>query len=169
MRTANEQQPTSSENRAKAPALSPGTAQPEVAVLIPTQPPGRVTRKARHYAEQILQLRDQGYTLDAIQQALAAVGVQVSLSTVRREALRPAPSPTRSTADPDPDLDRVPDPAHSPPPSLAASPVATIAPAAMALPPISSIPGSPSGKDLAQAYALSRSANPLVRAKEPSS
>jgi hypothetical protein len=56
--------------------------------LKPMQPPGRITRKAREFESEIVQLRADGYTLEAIRQALENAGVQVSLSTVRREALR---------------------------------------------------------------------------------
>ena len=56
--------------------------------LAPTAPPGRVTRKARAFTAEILQLRDQGYTFEAIRAALADAGVHVSSSTVRREATK---------------------------------------------------------------------------------
>lgn len=56
--------------------------------LIPPHPPGRLTRKARAFETDIAQLRSQGYTLESIRQALAAAGIQVSLSTVWREASR---------------------------------------------------------------------------------
>ncbi len=58
--------------------------------LAPTGPPGRITRKAREFAAEILELRDQGYTLEAIRAALADAGVHVSSSTIRREALKTA-------------------------------------------------------------------------------
>lgn len=58
--------------------------------LAPTGPPGRITRKARAFAAEILQLRDQGYTFEAIRAALADAGVHVSSSTVRREATKTA-------------------------------------------------------------------------------
>lgn len=58
--------------------------------LAPTSPPGRVTRKARAFTAEILQLRDQGYTFEAIRAALADAGVHVSSSTVRREVTKTA-------------------------------------------------------------------------------
>lgn len=58
--------------------------------LAPTAPPGRVTRKARAFTAEILQLRDQGYTFEAIRAALADAGVHVSSSTVRREVTKAA-------------------------------------------------------------------------------
>ena len=57
--------------------------------LAPRQPPGRKTRKARAYASEILRLREAGYSFNAIQEALADVGVKVSRSTVFRETMRP--------------------------------------------------------------------------------
>lgn len=71
------------------------TVQPH---LTPPQPPGRVTRKARAFEAEISRLRAQGYSLDAIRQALAAAGVLVSISTVRREALRSAPATSTVSA-----------------------------------------------------------------------
>jgi len=58
--------------------------------LAPLVPPGRITRKARDFGAEIVQLRAQGHTLDAIRHALAGAGVQVSISTVRRDATRHA-------------------------------------------------------------------------------
>jgi hypothetical protein len=57
--------------------------------LTPRQPPGRITRKARAYASEILRLRESGYSFDAIREAFADVGVSVSRSTVWREVMRP--------------------------------------------------------------------------------
>ena len=56
--------------------------------LIPKHPPGRSNRKARAYASEIVRLRTEGYTFDAIRSTLADTGLQVSLSTVQREAAR---------------------------------------------------------------------------------
>jgi hypothetical protein len=57
--------------------------------LTPREPPGRVNRKARAYTAEIVRLHDLGYSLDAIREALADAGVNVSRSTVQREATRP--------------------------------------------------------------------------------
>ena len=128
----------------------------DVAKLLPSQPPGRLTRKARHYLPQIVQLRTQGYTLEAIQQALAAVGVPVSLSTVRREAMRPVPAaPPPVAAMSVASIATVRTPANA----LSAGPVV---PAASTLAPGLSNPG----KDVAAAFAQGKSSNPLTRAKE---
>lgn len=58
--------------------------------LLPNQPPGRCTRKALQFADEIRRLYVMGYTLEAIRQALSEVGVSVSRSTVHREANRRA-------------------------------------------------------------------------------
>ncbi|MEY4749838.1 MAG: hypothetical protein RIQ60_2052 [Pseudomonadota bacterium] len=56
--------------------------------LLPEQPPGRSTRKALPFADEICRLHAMGYTLEAIREALRAVGVSVSRSTVHREVRR---------------------------------------------------------------------------------
>jgi hypothetical protein len=58
--------------------------------LLPNQPPGRCTRKALPFADEIRRLHAMGYTLEAIRQALSAAGVSVSRSTVHREVRRRA-------------------------------------------------------------------------------
>ena len=58
--------------------------------LAPKHPPGRQTRKARAFEAEIQQLRAEGYTFEAIRAALADAGVQVSRSTVQREAAKQA-------------------------------------------------------------------------------
>ena len=106
--------------------------------LIPKSPPGRITRKARAYANDIGQLHAQGYTLEAIREALADAGVQVSRSTVQREAARYVRTglPLRA---------------------------ASAQPVAPATPP--SLP-SRRGKDIAQAFMQERITNPLLRNKD---
>ena len=134
MRTQTEPTPASSAQRLPNAPMA-------VATLRPTHAPGRLTRKARHYLPQILELRAQGYTLEAIQEALEAAGVSVSISTVRRESLRPVPLAHRSAG---PKVVPV-----SPAQAVSASPLAAAA-----------------GKDVAAAYAQGLSTNPLKRAKE---
>lgn len=56
--------------------------------LVPKEPPGRSTRKARGFAPDMRELRAQGYTFEAIREALAAAGVHVSNATVQREVAR---------------------------------------------------------------------------------
>lgn len=56
--------------------------------LAPKRPPGRANCKVRAFAGEIGRLHDQGYTFEAIREALADVGVVVSRSTVHREVVR---------------------------------------------------------------------------------
>ena len=56
--------------------------------LNPKHPPGRADRKARAFESEIARLRAEGYTCESIRAALADIGVDVSLSTVQREAAR---------------------------------------------------------------------------------
>jgi hypothetical protein len=63
---------------------------PSDARLQPDHPPGRGTRKALPYADEIRRLYAMGYTLEAIRQALSTAGVSVSRSTVHREVWRRA-------------------------------------------------------------------------------
>jgi hypothetical protein len=58
--------------------------------LVPVRPPGPNARKARAFAADIARLRAQGYTFEAIREALAGAGVHVSNSTVQREVARAA-------------------------------------------------------------------------------
>jgi len=164
MRTGTAQLPPTSELRPTTERTP--TAPSPTATLVPPQPPGRLTRKARHYADQIVQLRAQGHTLEAIRQALLVVGVQVDISTVRREALRPAlygpslrPLPSVPSA-PSP----VPVAGAGPP-----TPPASSDPTAAAHSALPNVSGPASAKDRAEAFVRSKSANPLVRAKEQSS
>jgi hypothetical protein len=124
--------------------------------LVPTQPPGRATRKARAFAADIVQLRAQGYTLEAIRSALAAAGVCVSPSTVWREAKRTVPHPeARPTSSGMPDgLATLPLPASTPA-------------AAAAAPPVPFRGDRRSGKEIAEEFMRSQITNPLIRAKEP--
>ena len=56
--------------------------------LTPKQPPGRLNRKALAFEPEIARLHVQGYSCEAIRQALADVGLVVSRSTVAREITR---------------------------------------------------------------------------------
>ena len=134
--------------------------------LTTNESPGRITRKAREFEADIAQLRAQGYTLAAIARSLAAAGVQVSITTVRREVnRRPVPNPStppgsKSTAvQPRFTVPAVPAAASA----TAASP--TTAAAALFSP---GQPDPPSAKELAEAFARSKNVNPFVRAKEQS-
>lgn len=56
--------------------------------LIPSSPPGRANRKARVFEIEIARLRAEGYSCEAIREALANAGVHVSKSTMQREVAR---------------------------------------------------------------------------------
>ena len=125
--------------------------------LAPLQPPGRITRKARDFEAEIVQLRAQGYTLEAIRQALAGAGVNVSISTVRREANRhAAPNGDSAAACAIASGARPTQPRQAPTTSV--PPAGAVNAAALH--------GQRSGKDLAEAFVRHQSTNPLIRAKE---
>lgn len=120
--------------------------------LNPKHPPGRVNRKARAFEQEIVRLRAEGYTCEAIRIALADVGMVVCLSTVQREAARW--SKRRS-------------PALAKASSLAAT---ADLPATSATRPSPSLVGDPrTGKQIAAAHFATRVTNPLLRDRSPSS
>jgi hypothetical protein len=129
--------------------------------LAPRNPPGRVTRKARAFTAEILQLRDQGYTFEAIRAALADAGVHVSSSTVRREVTKTAGRvhavrPARTAAS---------NPSSPQPPGLAA--VAAVVPATSGeVAPDLARPIR--GKETAEAFFSLHHSNPLFPPKETS-
>jgi hypothetical protein len=115
-----------------------------------------MTRKARDFEAEIVQLRAQGYTLEAIRQALADAGVHVSISTVWREANRYAAPDTVAAAS-----------ANTPGVQSPSAPSAS----ATSVPPAGTVNAAAlheqrSGKDLAEAFVRHQSTNPLIRAKE---
>ena len=110
--------------------------------LAPKHPPGRRTRKARVFEAEIRQLRAEGYTFESIRAALADAGVQVSRSTVQREAARQTLDAAAEGADgaarnADTPMKR------QPPEPARAEPL--------------------SGKDIAEAFVRNRITNPLIR------
>ena len=122
--------------------------------LTPKRPPGRSTRKARAFEAEIGLLRAQGYTFEAIREALAEAGVHVSKSTVQREVARHARCLRPGVADGvDTSLGRTSAPAQAPatlgPPDVSGRP-----------PPRADLR---SGKDIAQAFVHDRITNPLLR------
>jgi hypothetical protein len=112
--------------------------------LNPSDPPGRVNRKARAFEAEIARLRCEGYTCEAIRAALAAIGVDVSLSTVQREAKRRSRVVAKAsgfvtTGD------------------VVAAPTSATRPS-------SSLVGDPrTGKEIAAAFFEKRVSNPLLR------
>jgi hypothetical protein len=159
MRPDSEHSPQTVEQR---PSPDPTPCSTTVATLLPAQAPGRLTRKARRYRPQIVKLRAEGHTLEAIREALAAVGVPVSISTVRREAVHPSSVTPWPMPPPIASLGAGSDPSAPAPSSLG------VQPSGVASPAIRGLPDTSNGKDVAAAYAHSKSSNPLTRAKERS-
>jgi hypothetical protein len=126
--------------------------------LAPQIPPGRPTRKARAYQAEIQRLHAEGYSCQAIREALAQVGIKVARSTVHREvSLKPVPralTPTitlglQASAHTPPDRHHRQSP--SPGPSVIA--------------PFSN--DKRSSKDIAADFMRSFNSNPLLRNKQP--
>jgi hypothetical protein len=115
--------------------------------LLPKDPPGRTTRRARGYAADIGQLRAQGYTFEAIRQALDEAGVKVSKSTVQREMARLASASSSSSV------------AVTEPSIPVSAPAAAPSPMAPSV-----VTDLRSGKEIAEAFAGTRITNPLFRA-----
>jgi hypothetical protein len=114
--------------------------------LAPKHPPGRQTRKARAFEAEIRQLRAEGYTFESIRAALADAGVQVSRSTVQREAARQALDAAAGVGD---GAAR-----DSGTATTERPPVPVLAPAGTE---------SLSGKHIAEAFVRSRITNSLIR------
>jgi hypothetical protein len=122
--------------------------------LVPQMPPGRRSRQARAYGDEIRRLQAQGYTLDAIRQALADAGVHVSKSTVQRESRRRAlalPLASMTLVAP-----RAAAPPVATPPKVTSCVSASLTHTSLACP-------HPSGRDVAAAFVSQRSTNPLFR------
>ena len=128
--------------------------------LMPNQPPGRRTRKALSFADEILRLHALGYTLEAIRQALSAAGVSVSRSTVHREVRRRAAPASLPSQIKHADADRADTPAL-----LQSNPTH----ATRARDPPRSIHADVQiGKKGAEAFFTSHESNPLFPTKETS-
>ena len=126
--------------------------------LLPDQPPGRCTRKALPFANEIRRLHALGYTLEAIRQALCVAGVSVSRSSVHREVRRRAA------------------PSSLPLPTQRAEVVGVATRALLQSepahvirtrdPPVSTPWGNQTGKKSAEAFFTSHEINPLFPTKE---
>ncbi|HRH87948.1 MAG TPA: hypothetical protein PLO41_13955 [Rubrivivax sp.] len=118
--------------------------------LQPKRPPGRTDRKAAAYASEIVRLRRGGYTYEAIREALAEVGIELSTSSLRREVRRlrvrmPVASTAPQTA--------------MPRPTNPGSPPSSVLPPRVAAPVGSS-------RELAEAFFNAHPSNPLLRTKD---
>jgi hypothetical protein len=137
--------------------------------LVPSEPPGRSSRKARRFAPEMRALRAQGYTFEAIRLALASSGVHVSKATVQREVARATKASSVGQG-----LGSGARPNEMPPAlthqqgSAPTSP--THAPPSLQV--VSLEMDMRSGKEIAEAFASSRITNPLalarLNAKDPS-
>lgn len=112
--------------------------------LQPRRPPGRRDRKAAAYVAEIVRLRADGYTYDAIREALADVGIELSTSALRREMLRHRKRSERTRS-------------ATAPRSRASEPVVPAAVATDSSPRLR-------GRDIAEAFFRDHQSNPLLRA-----
>lgn len=117
--------------------------------LEPKLPPGRANRKALRFSIDIRRLRDAGYTFSAIQMALGEAGVEVSLTTIKREAARQGANPTvHGWHGSEKDL-------PSEPPAIAGVPAAS-----------SPLSRGSTGREVAEAFFNANPSNPLLPPKE---
>jgi hypothetical protein len=128
--------------------------------LVPSEPPGRSTRKARCFAPEMRELRAQGYTFEAIRQVLATVGVHVSNATVQREVARACKGRVAALAvESGERAGNAHQSAAQPPEAPGSKPPTT---------PLTDDPstsGLRSGREIAEAFTSSQITNPLVRAR----
>lgn len=116
--------------------------------LQPKRPPGRTDRKAASYAADIVQLRTDGYTYEAIREALSDVGIALSTSALRREVRRRQQETAR--AGPKPRTATRPSANEPPPPSL----------------PSRAPPAAASSREIAETFFMTHPSNPLLRHKD---
>jgi hypothetical protein len=127
--------------------------------LIPKLPPGRSNRKALAFNAEIHRLRAVGYTFEAVRLALRDAGVEVSRTTIKREAAKMSEAvPT----------------AWQPPSSRPQSPAAsatsassfTHATAEASQVPAPIVSAARTSKELAEAFFDAHPSNPLFQTKE---
>ena len=121
--------------------------------LTPKRPPGRADRKAAAYASEIVRLRAEGYTYEAIREALAEVGIELSECALRREVRRHEKRTVRAVSDVRPRSRALAAPMLSVPQPLTTGP-----------------PPSPTatGREIAEAFFNAHPSNPLLPTKETS-
>ena len=120
--------------------------------LLPKRQPGRSDRKAAAYVAEIVRLREAGYTFEAIREALADVGIELTTSALRREVRRPQRIEDASNRT------KVPRPT---PTDEACARFST--PSVLNTPP--AVHRS-NGHEIAEAFFIAHPSNPLLRAKE---
>ena len=125
--------------------------------LTPKLPPGRANRKALAFAAEIHRLRSAGYSFEAIRLVLREAGVEVSRTTVKREAAkRPAIAPAARQR-------------QAPQPSSPQSASAPAVPPPLQVPAETSpvrgsyVGDSRSGKEIVDAFMQGRISNPLMQ------
>jgi hypothetical protein len=128
--------------------------------LVPTEPPGRSTRKARCFAPEMRELRTQGYTFEAIRQVLASVGVHVSNATVQREVARACTGPVTALS-----MESGERAGNNHRSAAPQSEAPGSKPLTNLLPDDPCNSASLSGKEIAEAFTSSQITNPLVRAR----
>jgi hypothetical protein len=121
--------------------------------LQPKRPPGRADRKAAAYAFEIVRLRAEGYTFEAIREALADVGIELSECALRREVRRHEKRTVRVVPEARPTSQAPAAPSLSVPQPLATGP-----------PPSKNV----TGREVAEAFFNAHPSNPLLPAKETS-
>lgn len=139
--------------------------------LVPDMPPGRCTRKALPFADEIHRLYATGYTLEAIRQALSAAGVTVSRSTVHREVARarrqPSVTPLNDAARRELNLALQTGAAVATPnPKEREAPASPGPPPSPGKPGQSSFADGPRGEDVAKAFMSTQVTNTFMRQKE---
>jgi hypothetical protein len=119
--------------------------------LEPKLPPGRANRKALRFSVDIRRLRNAGYTFSAIRMALLDAGVDVSLTTIKREAARQGSDPMVAR--------RMCTGQHAPSAPLAGAGIPATS---------SSSARGASGREIAEAFFNANPSNPLLPTKETS-
>ena len=120
--------------------------------LQPKRPPGRADRKAGAYASETVRLRAEGYTYEAIREALVEVGIELSECALRREVRRHEKRTARAVPDVWPTS-----------PAPAAQPLSVARTVATGPPPSKSA----TGREIAEAFFNANPSNPLFPSKEP--
>lgn len=123
--------------------------------LQPKRQPGRADRKAAAYAAEIVRLRSAGYTYEAIREAMAEVGIELSTSALRREVRRHHSRPNAGPSASQSMARRAESNAMSTPPSWSSPPA-----------PSHATPNGSRGHDIAESFFNANPSNPLVRTKE---
>lgn len=139
--------------------------------LVPDMPPGRCTRKALPFADEIHRLYATGYTLEAIRQALSAAGVTVSRSTVHREVARArrqqSVTPSKDAARRELNLaSQTAAVVATPKPKEREAPASPGPPSSPGKPGQSSFADGPRGEDVAKAFMSTQVTNTFMRQKE---